>query len=79
MGDGGGDDGLDAHRRVLGVTREATIGDVRRAFLEVAKRAHPDVATTTTTTTTTRGGGGRARRRRRPRRRLSAASSPVKT
>ena len=64
MGDGGDDDGLDAHRRVLGVTREATIGDVRRAFLEVAKRAHPDVvsSSTTTTTTTTRGGGGRVGR-----------------
>ena len=60
MGDGGDDDGLDAHRRVLGVTREATIGDVRRAFLEVAKRAHPDVVSSSTTTrrTTTRGGGG---------------------
>ena len=52
------DDGLDAHRRVLGVTREASIGDVRRAFLEVAKRAHPDVATMATMATTRGGGGG---------------------
>ena len=60
MGDGGDDDGLDAHRRVLGVTREATIGDVRRAFLEVAKRAHPDVASSSASmaSASTRGGGG---------------------
>ena len=40
--DGDDDDGLERHRRVLGVTRAATIADVRRAFVEVAKRAHPD-------------------------------------
>ena len=60
-GDGDdGVDGLDAHRRVLGVTREATIGDVRRAFLEVAKRAHPDVASSSASmaSASTRGGGG---------------------
>ena len=57
------DDGLDAHRRVLGVTREASIGDVRRAFLEVAKRAHPDVATMATMATTRGGGGGGGGRR----------------
>ena len=59
-GDGDGVDGLDVHRRVLGVTREATIGDVRRAFLEVAKRAHPDVASSSASmaSAATRGGGG---------------------
>ena len=36
------DDGLARDRRALGVTRAATIADVRRAFVEVAKRAHPD-------------------------------------
>ena len=36
------DDGLARYRRALGVTRAATIADVRRAFVEVAKRAHPD-------------------------------------
>jgi len=58
--DDGVGDGLDAHRRVLGVTREATIGDVRRAFLEVAKRAHPDVASSSASmaSAATRGGGG---------------------